>query len=58
MRYRVFDGAGTSTLSGIKDFRGKNGIYKMDLDISPEYLLSINCLENNPFYFMIFIKVI
>ena len=37
-----FDGAGTSTLSGIKDFRGKNGIYKMDLDISPEYLLSIN----------------
>ena len=43
-----FDGAGTSTLSGIKDFRGKNGIYKMDLDISPEYLLSINCLDATP----------
>ena len=51
-----FDGAGTSTLSGIKDFRGKNGIYKMDLDISPEYLLSINCLENNPFLFYDFYK--
>ena len=24
---------------------------KMDLNISPEYLLSINCLENNPFLF-------
>lgn len=51
-----FDGAGTSTLSGIKDFRGKNGIYKMDLNISPEYLLSINCLENNPFLFYDFYK--
>lgn len=51
-----FDGAGTSTLSGIKDFRGKNGIYKMDLDISPEYLLSVNCLYNNPFLFYDFYK--
>lgn len=51
-----FDGAGTSTLSGIKDFRGKNGIYKMDLDISPEYLLSINCLENNPYLFYDFYR--
>ena len=51
-----FDGAGTSTLSGIKDFRGKNGIYKMDLEVSPEYLLSINCLENNPFLFYKFYK--
>lgn len=51
-----FDGAGTSTLSGIKDFRGKNGIYKMDLEVSPEYLLSINCLQNNPFLFYKFYK--
>ena len=51
-----FDGAGTSTLSGIKDFRGKNGIYKMNLDISPEYLLSVNCLYNNPFLFFNFYK--
>lgn len=51
-----FDGAGTSTLSGIKDFRGKNGIYKMNLEVSPEYLLSINCLENNPFLFYKFYK--
>lgn len=51
-----FDGAGTSTLSGIKDFRGKNGIYKIKSDISPEYLLSVNCLYNNPFLFYDFYK--
>lgn len=47
-----FGGAGVSTESGIKDFRGKNGLYKEgqknELNVSPEYMLSINCLIDNP----------
>lgn len=46
------DGAGTSTESGIKDFRGKNGLYteakEVDTDSSPEYNLSVGCLCNEP----------
>ena len=45
-------GAGVSTESGIKDFRGKRGIYSEykpeDPFETPEYLLSIGCLYNNP----------
>ena len=33
-----FGGAGVSTASGIKDFRGKNGLYKEKMDYPPEYL--------------------
>ncbi len=45
-----FGGAGVSTESGIKDFRGKNGLYneKNDTGHSPEYLLSIDCLLKEP----------
>lgn len=47
-----FGGAGVSTESGIKDFRGKNGLYKENKDnnlkVSPEYMLSIDCLINEP----------
>ena len=50
-----FGGAGVSTESGIKDFRGKNGLYKMKQDsnssISPEYMLSSQCLFKEPFTF-------
>lgn len=45
-----FDETGVSTESGIKNFRGKNRLYKMKQDInskiSPEYMLSSRCLLN------------
>ena len=46
-----FGGAGVSTESGLKDFRGKNGLYKMKQkhkDLAPEYLLSNRCLYDEP----------
>lgn len=36
-----FGGAGVSTESGIKDFRGANGLYKEKYNYKPEYLLSL-----------------
>ena len=51
-----FGGAGVSTGSGIKDFRGKNGLYKEKMDYPPEYLLSSNCFYQEPELFFKFYK--
>lgn len=55
-----FGGAGVSTESGIPDFRSKDGLYNQK-DITfdkytPEYLLSHECLYNNPKVFYEFYK--
>ena len=51
-----FGGAGVSTESGIRDFRGKNGLYKEKLDRSPEYMLSRTCLYREPELFFDYYK--
>ena len=52
-----FGGAGVSTESGIKDFRGKDGLYKEKYNnYSPEYMLSIDCLINEPELFFDYYK--
>ncbi len=51
-----FGGAGVSTASGIKDFRGKNGLYREKMDYPPEYLLSSNCFYQEPELFFKFYK--
>ena len=41
-----FGGAGVSTLSGIPDFRSKDGLYNQKYDYPPEYMLSHSCFED------------
>ena len=43
----AFTGAGVSTDSGLKDFRGKNGLYKEKTTYPAEYMLSNNCFYTN-----------
>ncbi len=43
----AFTGAGVSTDSGLKDFRGKNGLYKEKTSYPAEYMLSNNCFYSN-----------
>jgi NAD-dependent deacetylase len=45
-------GAGASTLSGIRDFRGKNGLYtEPDADFPPERIFDIAWFERDPSLF-------
>ena len=48
----LFSGAGVSTLSGIKDFRSKDGLYNMKYKYNPEEILSSYFFFNktNDFY--------
>jgi len=41
-------GAGVSTLSGIRDFRGKNGLYN---DMDADKIFNINYFEENPSFY-------
>ncbi len=43
-----FGGSGVSTESGIKDFRGKDGLYQEKSVYPPEYLLSVDCFYKKP----------
>ena len=44
----AFTGAGISTLSGIRDFRGRNGLYN---DIDAEKIFDINYFETDPSFY-------
>ena len=52
----AFTGAGVSTLSGIKDFRGKDGLYNMKYKFPPEMILSHSFFHNDTEEFYKFYK--
>ncbi len=57
-RIVFFGGAGVSTESGIPDFRSAGGVFRQELPggLSPEELVSIDCLEQQPDLFYQFYR--
>lgn len=51
-----FVGAGVSTASGLRDFKGENGIYKEKYEKRAEYYLSAGCFYREPEVFYKFYK--
>lgn len=51
-----FGGAGVSTASGLRDFKGENGLYKDKYDKPTEYYLSAGCFYREPEVFYKFYK--
>ena len=51
-----FGGAGVSTASGLRDFKGENGLYKEKYDKPAEYYLSAGCFYKEPKVFYKFYK--
>ena len=51
-----FGGAGVSTESGLRDFKGDNGLYKQKYDKPAEYYLSTKCFYSDPKTFYNFYK--
>ena len=47
-RVVVFTGAGVSTLSGIRDFRGRNGIYK---EVDADRIFALDYFLSDPSYY-------
>ena len=52
----VLSGAGTSTDSGLKDFRSQNGLYHMKASFSPEEMLSSKMFYQHPEKFYAFYR--
>jgi len=55
-RIVFFGGAGVSTESGIKDFRGVDGLYKQKFDYPPEQIISGEFFARDPLYFFRFYR--
>lgn len=51
-----FGGAGVSTASGLRDFKGENGLYKEKYNKPTEYYLSASCFYKEPEVFYKFYK--
>jgi NAD-dependent deacetylase len=55
-RIVFFTGAGISTSSGIPDFRSANGLYSTSAEKDPEYMLSSDCLQEEPERFFKYLR--
>ena len=55
-RIVFFGGAGVSTESGIRDFRGVDGLYNLSFEYPPEHIISRSFFESDPEYFFRFYR--